>query len=96
MMQWGASLLMQCSLPVAIACLKATITTDFRGDLSMISVTALVIHGDQHVSAPLELTGSAELISGCHLKVYEGAPHGLIYTHMEMLNADIIKFIHET
>ena len=98
MMQTLAAQMMHCSLPVAIACNKALTTTDFRADAAKVSVPALVIHGDRDASAPLAITGkpTAELIPGCRLKVYQGAPHGLIYTHMEMLNADILQFIRET
>jgi non-heme chloroperoxidase len=98
MMQMLAARLMHCSVPVAIACNKAVTTTDFRADLAKVSVPALVIHGDRDASAPLTITGkpTAELIPGCRLKVYQGAPHGLIYTHMEILNADILQFIRET
>jgi pimeloyl-ACP methyl ester carboxylesterase len=97
MMQTLAAQMMHCSVPVAIACSKATTTTDFRADLAKVSVPALVIHGDRDASAPLAITGkpTAELIPGCRLKVYQGAPHGLIFTHMEMLNADILQFIRE-
>lgn len=98
MMKWVAGLLAQCSMPVALACNAALASTDFRADLAGISVPALVIHGDRDVSAPFTLTGkaTAELIPGCQLKVYQGAPHGLMYTHMEMLHADILRFIRET
>jgi non-heme chloroperoxidase len=98
MMQALAAQMMHCSVPVAIACNKALTTTDFRPDLAKVSVPALVIHGDKDASAPLALTGkrTAELIPGCRFKVYQGAPHGLMFTHMEMLNADILQFIRET
>jgi pimeloyl-ACP methyl ester carboxylesterase len=98
MMQALAAQMMHCSVPVAIACSKAVTTTDFRADLAKVSVPALVIHGDRDASAPLAITGNptAELIPGCRLKVYQGAPHGLMFTHMEMLNADILQFIRET
>ena len=98
MMQALAAQMMHCPVPVAIACSKAVTTTDFRADLAKVSVPALVIHGDRDASAPLALTGkpTAELIPGCRLKVYQGAPHGLIFTHMEMMNADILQFIRET
>ena len=98
MMQWVAGLLMQGSVPIAIACNKAVANTDFRTELTKLSVPALVIHGDRDVSAPLALTGkpTAELIPGCQLKVYPGAPHGLMYTHMEALNRDILQFIRDT
>jgi non-heme chloroperoxidase len=32
------------------------------------------------------------LIPGAQLKVYEGAPHGLMFTHTDRLNADLIEF----
>jgi non-heme chloroperoxidase len=98
MMQAFAALLMQCPVQVAIACNKALTTTDFRADLAKISVPAVVVHGDRDASAPLVLTGkpTADLIPGCRFKVYQGAPHGLMYTHMEMLNTDILQFIRET
>jgi len=73
-------------------------TTDFRADLARVAVPALIIHGDRDVSAPLALTGkrTAELIPHSRLEVYQGAPHGLMYTHMEQLHADILQFIRET
>ncbi len=97
MMQWVASLLMQCPLPVAIACNQALTSTDFRADLRKIAVPTLVIHGDQEVSAPVALgKATAETIAGSRFKCYEGAPHGLMYTHMEKLHADILDFIRVT
>jgi pimeloyl-ACP methyl ester carboxylesterase len=98
MIQWVAGILTQCPVQIAIACNIAMTTTDFRRDLARISVPTLVIHGDRDVSAPLALTGrpTAALIAGSRLKVYEGAPHGLMYTHMQMLTDDILQFIRET
>jgi non-heme chloroperoxidase len=68
---------------------------DFRAEMRRIDVPTLVIHGDRDRSAPLELTGrpSAELVPGSRLIIYPGAPHGLMFTHMDQLNADILKFM---
>jgi non-heme chloroperoxidase len=98
MMQWVTALLMQCPVQVAIACNEAVTTTDFRADLAEVSVPVLVVHGDRDASAPLALTGkpTAERIPGCRLEVYEGAPHGLMYTHMERLHGDVLSFMWET
>lgn len=95
MMQQMSTVLMQCSVPVAIASNEAETTTDFRAKLTKISTPTLVIHGDRDVSMPLVLTGkpTAELIPGCQLKVYHEAPHGLIYTHMDLLHTDLLQFI---
>jgi non-heme chloroperoxidase len=57
----------------------------------------LLIHGGRDRSAPIEITGrpSAALIPGCRFLAYEDAPHGLMYTHMDRLNADILQFVRE-
>jgi len=69
--------------------------TDFRGELRHVTVPTFIIHGDHDLSTPLRLTGqkTAQLIPGSRLTVYEGAPHGLMFTHMERLNADLLAFV---
>ena len=71
---------------------------DFRAEMRRIETPTLIIHGDRDRSAPIELTGkpSAQLIPGCRLLVYEGAPHGLMFTHVDRLHADILRFLRET
>jgi non-heme chloroperoxidase len=96
--RWLAAMLSQWPVRFAIACNESMTRTDFRGDLRKISVPALVVHGDRDASAPLALTGipTAALIPGSRLEVYEGAPHGLMYTHMDRLHADVLRFIQDT
>jgi non-heme chloroperoxidase len=97
MMRWGAGLL-QISIPAALASNRAMVEEDFRDEMRRIAVPTLIIHGDRDRSMPIELTGkpSADLIPGCRLLVYEGAPHGLMFTHMDRLHADILQFMRET
>jgi pimeloyl-ACP methyl ester carboxylesterase len=78
-----------------IQCVIAFSQTDFRRDLSNITVPTLVIHGDADKTVPIEASGNltAKLIPNCHYIVYEGAPHGLFYTHRGQLNRDLIQFI---
>jgi pimeloyl-ACP methyl ester carboxylesterase len=96
--RWLGNLLLPISLPVAVAINRSVTDTDFRAEMKRVDVPVLIIHGDRDVSAPLDLTArpSAALLPNCRLKVYEGAPHGLIYTHLERVNADILAFIQET
>jgi len=56
---------------------------------------ALIIHGDSDKTVPLEATSAeaAKMIDAALFKVYEGAPHGLFYTHRDELNMDIAAFI---
>ncbi len=76
-------------------CIRAFGTTDFRADLQKITVPTLVIHGDADQIVPFEVSGerSAELISGSHLEVIKGAPHGLNVTHTEALNRLMLDFL---
>jgi non-heme chloroperoxidase len=97
MMRWVGSLL-QASLMVSLACSRAMAEEDFRDEMRRIDVPSLVIHGDRDRSMPVEITGrpSAELLQNGRLLVYEGAPHGLMFTHMDQLHTDIARFIRET
>jgi non-heme chloroperoxidase len=96
MIRWGVNLL-QTSLPIVLACSRAMVEADFRAEMRRVDVPTLIIHGDRDRSAPFELTGkpSAELVPGCNLLVYTGAPHGLMFTHMDQLNADLLGFMRE-
>jgi non-heme chloroperoxidase len=95
MIRWVGGMLLQSSLKALIDLNVQVTETDFRGELRHVTVPTLIIHGDRDLSAPLGLTGqkTAQLIPGSRLTVYEGAPHGLVFTHMERLNADLLTFV---
>ncbi len=92
---WVANLGMQASLKALLE-LNHTITeTDLRSDVARVKLPALIIHGAQDKSAPLELTGrrTAALIQESQLRIYEDAPHGLLLTHQERLNSELLGWI---
>jgi len=95
MIQWGISLAYQTSLHAAIESNVAVTETDFREELKKIDLPTLIVHGNADKSCPLEMTGkpTAGLIPGSELKIYEGAPHGVLLTHVEKLNADLMTFL---
>src|SRR5262249_35816213 len=94
MQEWIRTLMLGTSMKALVECNRSMASTDFRAELPKISVPTLLIHGDKDVSAPIDVTGkpTANLIPGAHLKIYEGAPHGLFLTHMDRLTADILEF----
>jgi non-heme chloroperoxidase len=94
MMGWVLSLMTTASLKALLDCNQAFVQTDFRAELPKIRVPTLIIQGDKDASTPVDLTGrkSAKLIPGAELKIYEGAPHGLMFTHMDRLNRDLVAF----
>jgi non-heme chloroperoxidase len=92
---WIASLGMQASLKALIEMNHTITETDLRADVFSVKLPTLVIHGAQDKAAPIELTGkkAAALVQGSELKIYEGAPHGLLLTHQSLLNADLAHWI---
>ena len=95
MIDWIVGMMTKTSLKALLDCNRALNAADFRQELPKLSLPTLILQGDADVSAPLSLTGrkTAALIPGAQLKVYEGAPHGLIFTHMDRVNADILAFV---
>ena len=88
---------MQAGMPAAYDCIKAFSETDFREDLKKVDVPTLVIHGDDDQIVPITVGGlrSSKMIKGATLKVYEGAPHGLMSTHQQRFNADLLEFVRQ-
>jgi pimeloyl-ACP methyl ester carboxylesterase len=98
MIEWTIRMMTQTSLQAAGELNRIQVGTDFRPELARLDVPVLILHGDRDASAPLEVTGrpAAALIPGARLVVYEGAPHGLYFTHKQRLNHDIANFVRET
>ena len=95
LLDWIEGLMLQCSMKALLDCNKALAATDFRAEVAKINVPTLIVHGDKDVSAPLALSGrkTAALLPDAIVKIYEGAPHGLLYTHTERLNKDLQEFV---
>jgi non-heme chloroperoxidase len=84
---------MQAGFAGAYECIKAFSETDFTDDLKKFDVPTLVIHGDDDQIVPISVgLRSAKMIKGATLKVYKGAPHGLMSTHQEQFNNDLLEF----
>jgi non-heme chloroperoxidase len=86
---------MQVAINGAFDCIKAFSETDFTEDLKRIDVPTLMIHGDDDQIVPIAASArrSIELVKQATLKVYPGAPHGLMVTHREQFNADLLGFL---
>jgi non-heme chloroperoxidase len=75
--------------------IKAFSETDQTEDLKSISVPALVLQGDDDQVVPYKDASElqAKLLKNATLKIYPGYPHGLMTTHADVVNADILEFI---
>ncbi|MFS2111517.1 alpha/beta fold hydrolase [Sphingomonas sp. Sphisp140] len=75
--------------------IKAFSETDQTEDLKAITVPTLVLQGDDDQVVPYKEAAlvQAELIPNAQLKIYEGYPHGMLTTHADVINADLLAFI---
>jgi non-heme chloroperoxidase len=75
--------------------IKAFSETDQTEDLRGITVPVLVLQGDDDQVVPYRDAAlkQAELLSDSTLKIYEGYPHGMLTTHADVINPDILAFI---
>jgi non-heme chloroperoxidase len=75
--------------------IKAFSETDQTEDLKAMSVPTLVTQGDDDQIVPYKNASllQAELLKNATLKVYPGFPHGMLTTHAEVLNPDLLAFV---
>jgi non-heme chloroperoxidase len=94
MTQWVLEQFMRASPRAVLGCMHAVATSDFRADFAAIKLPTLVIHGSDDQVNPLENTGrlTAAAIPGSELRIYDGAPHGLVITHRERFTKDLMAF----
>ncbi|OAN58577.1 alpha/beta fold hydrolase [Sphingomonas sp. TDK1] len=75
--------------------IKAFSETDQTADLKAMTVPALVLAGDDDQVVPYHQGAElqAKLLPNPTLKIYPGYPHGLLTTHADVLNPDILAFV---
>ena len=96
LIQWTGNLAMLASPKATVDCVTAFGETDFRPDMGAFTVPTLVIHGADDKTVPLAASGkrAAAMIPTAELKVYDGAPHAVPFTHAERLMQDLLAFLH--
>ncbi len=69
--------------------------TDFTEDLKKITVPVLVMHSEDDQIVPYVAAGplTANLLKHATFKSYKDLPHGMITTHAETINAELLAFI---
>jgi non-heme chloroperoxidase len=68
---------------------------DYHDDLRKITVPVLVMHGedDQVVPFASSVPRAVDLLKNGSLKTYPGYPHGMLTTHADVLNPDLLAFV---
>jgi non-heme chloroperoxidase len=75
--------------------IKAFSETDQTEDLKAITVPTLVMHGDDDQVVPYEDAAlkAVKLLKNGTLKLYKGYPHGMLTTHADVINPDLLAFV---
>jgi non-heme chloroperoxidase len=76
-------------------CIGAYGRTDFRDDLTKITVPTLIIHGDSDAILPFEVSGkrAAAALAGSILVVVKDGPHGFNISHATEFNTALLRFL---
>jgi non-heme chloroperoxidase len=76
-------------------CVSAFIREDYTADLKKVSVPVLAMNGDGDQVVPYASSGprAVELVQNGTLKTYPGFPHGMLTTHADTINSDLLTFI---
>ena len=77
-----------------VACVDCWIE-DFRKNLSKNTVPTLILHGDADRILPPDATSrrQAKMIKNVTFVELPGGPHGVLWTHAERINSDLVKFL---
>jgi peroxiredoxin len=79
----------------AASAVVGTWLTDFREDIPKVDVPALIVHGTADRILPIDSTGRpfSKLMPNAEYVEIEGAPHGMLWTHAEEVNAALLGFL---
>ncbi|MEJ6488337.1 alpha/beta hydrolase [Leucobacter sp. USCH14] len=86
------------SAPVAAYAVVPTWIEDFRGDVDAVRESGkptLILHGTADNILPIDATARrfSKLVPNADYVEVEGAPHGLLWTHAEEVNAALATFL---
>ena len=77
-----------------VACVDCWIE-DFRKDIPKNKVPTLILHGDADRILPPDATSrrQAKMIKNAKLVELPGGPHGVLWTHADQINKELVKFL---
>jgi non-heme chloroperoxidase len=93
--QAAMTLAEQADKDAALASMSAFATTDFRDDLTKITIPTLIIHGDADGIVPFEGSGKRthQAVPHSELHVVNGGPHGINVSHAQEFNDALTAFL---
>ncbi len=90
---WALAIATQATLDAQVQCLRAFTETDFRPDLTAVTVPTRIVYGTADAPIiPVHARRTHEGIAGSRLETYEGAPHALFVTDRDRFNNELLEF----
>jgi len=77
-----------------VACVDCWVE-DFRKDVKKNTVPTLILHGDADRILPPDATSrrQAKMIKNVKFVELPGGPHGVLWTHADQINSELVKFL---
>jgi non-heme chloroperoxidase len=77
-----------------LACVDTWIE-DFRPDIARNTAPTLILHGDADRILPADATSrrQTKMTKNARLVELKGGPHGVLWTHAEQINSELVKFL---
>jgi len=92
---WMHQLAIVASPRATTECVRSFSETNFRTDLSVITIPVMIIHGDDDKIVPINTTSevTSSLLPNSEYHVIEGASHGVFFTHKDEVNKLLLNFL---
>jgi len=85
---------MQASVAATVACVDAFSKTDFRAELAVVRVPALVLHGTADMAVPFAMAkAAARGLAQSIMIAYQGSSHGIVLTERDRVTRDLQSFV---
>ena len=92
---WMHQLAIVASPRATTECVRSFSETNFRIDLSVITIPIMIIHGDDDKIVPINTTSevTSSLLPNSEYHIIEGASHGVFFTHKDEVNKLLLNFL---
>ncbi|ATP56348.1 alpha/beta hydrolase [Pedobacter ginsengisoli] len=92
---WMHQLAIVASPRATTECVRSFSETNFRTDLSVITIPIMIIHGDDDKIVPINTTSevTSSLLPNSEYHIIEGASHGVFFTHKDEVNKLLLNFL---
>ncbi len=89
---------LQSSIRASFECIRALSEEDFTHDLNRIDVPTLFLHGEDDQIVPIQSSAvlGSMIVRNASLRIIAKGPHGLLATHANVVNQELLTFLQRT